>query len=128
MTDGDQFKALEARFTTALRRIKTGVDALQQSDPSPALTAQVAEMKERIAGQSAQLQALDSQIQDLRAANDKLREVNADLRAAMKAGFTAELNDKAAEAEIAALTAQRAADAVEIDAILAELAPLVKDV
>lgn len=144
---------LESRITAALDRIRRGVEARAKggSDDSALETAlaeeraanaaleervralkerqdsQVAALTERVDTQKSQLQALDTELQRLRASNAEMREINAQLRQAVTEGLAPELVDKAVGAEIAALAAQRAADAAEVTAILAELKPLVEE-
>ncbi len=148
---------LEGRITRALDRIRQGLDArggdgggdgggdaaLQDAldaerESNAALVARVAHLKERqdtqvaslttrVETQRAQMIKLDEELQKLRASNVQLREMNTKLRAAVTTGLAPELVNEATESEIAALQAQRSADAAEIDAILAELKPLMTE-
>lgn len=145
--------ALESRITAALDRIRLGVDAQSfHGGGTDALNAaleneraanveliervrvlkdrqdsQVAALSARVEKQRAQLIAYDAQIQNLRASNSQLREANTLLREAMTEGLAPELVDMAISAEITALQAQRTAEATEIEAILAELKPLIEE-
>jgi len=148
--------ALEARINTALGRIETGLGQLAdagaadagtdlqgQLDEERAANAQLEErvkaLKERqdtkiadlmsqVTAQKAQLGALDTEMQRLRASNADLRDVGAQLRAAATdAVATPELINRAMMAEVEALTAQRASEAAEVDAVLSELKPLIAE-
>ncbi|PXW70654.1 hypothetical protein C7964_102549 [Loktanella sp. PT4BL] len=144
---------LESRITAALDRIRQGLDAAGgQTAADPALQAaldqeraqnaelvervrvlkerqdtQVASLTLRAETQSKHLMKLDEELQQLRASNVQLREMNAKLREAVTTGLAPELHDAAVNAEIKALSAQRSADAAEIDAILDELKPLIEE-
>ncbi|SIT76914.1 hypothetical protein SAMN05421665_0462 [Yoonia rosea] len=144
---------LESRITAALDRIRQGLDAAGgQTAADPALQAaldqeraqnaelvervrvlkerqdtQVANLTLRAETQSKHLMKLDEELQQLRASNVQLREMNAKLREAVTTGLAPELHDAAVTAEIEALSAQRSADAAEIDAILDELKPLIEE-
>ncbi|KQI73125.1 hypothetical protein AN191_04355 [Loktanella sp. 5RATIMAR09] len=145
---------LEGRITAALDRIRQGLDAAggQNAADDVALQAaldqeraqnaelvervrvlkerqdtQVASLTLRAETQSKHLMKLDEELQQLRASNVQLRDMNAKLRAAVTTGLAPELHDAAVNAEIEALSAQRSADAAEIDAILDELKPLIEE-
>lgn len=144
---------LESRITAALDRIRQGLDApAGQTDADPALQAalvderaqnaelvervrvlkdrqdtQVANLTARTESQNQQLAILDAELQQLRASNVQLRDMNAKLRDTVTIGLSPELHDAAVTAELDALTAQRSADAAEVDAILAELKPLIEE-
>jgi len=144
---------LESRITAALDRIRQGLETpAAQGVADPALEnaleqerAQNAELVERVRilkerqdtqvahltaraeAQSQQLLKLDEELQQLRASNVQLREMNTQLREAVTTGLAPELHDAAVAAEITALNAQRSADAAEVDAILAELKPLIEE-
>ncbi len=145
--------ALEGRITAALDRIRQGIDAqtAQAGDDASLKTAldneraanaelvervrvlkerqdgQVAALTERVEAQKAQMVKLDTELQQLRASNVQMRELNTALREAVTEGLAPELVDKAVAAEVEALHAQRSADAAEIDAILSELKPLIEE-
>ena len=144
---------LESRITAALDRIRQGLDAAGgQAAADPGLQtaldeerAQNAELVERVRvlkerqdtqvatltlraeTQSKHLMKLDEELQQLRASNVQLRELNAKLRDAVTKGLAPELNNAAVAAELEALNAQRSADAAEVDAILDELKPLIEE-
>jgi chromosome segregation ATPase len=141
------------RITVALDRIRRGVEAQGKADAAEtslydalqaeraqnsALSDQIRQLQNaeggqagdlarRVETQQAQLQAMDGHLQRLRAATQQLRDLNGQLRHALTAGLAPELIDSALAAEVEALQALRAADAAEIDAILAELKPLIED-
>lgn len=145
--------AFEGRITAALDRIRKGLDAkTAAAGQDPALQAalekerasnaelvervrilkdrqdtQVASLTARVETQRNQLQKLDAELQQLRASNVQLREMNTALRESVTAGLAPEMHDAAVASEIAALQAQRSADAAEVDAILAELKPLIEE-
>ncbi len=144
---------LEGRITEALDRIRQGLDNRSSQDASdPALNAalekeraanaeleervtilkgrqdtQVASLTNRVEAQRGQLMKLDEELQNLRASNMQLREMNTKLRETVTTGLAPELHSEAVAAEIAALHAQRSADAAEMDAILTELKPLITE-
>ncbi|WP_375256415.1 hypothetical protein [Yoonia sp.] len=144
---------LEERLAQALDRIRKGLDARVTAEGGDAalgsalekervknaeLEARVSALKDRqdtqvtsltqrVESQRNQLSKLDAELQSLRAANVALREMNTKLRQAVTDGLAPELHDEAVAAEVASLAAQRNADAAEIDAIIAELKPLISE-
>jgi len=144
---------LESRITAALDRIRQGLDAVGgQAAADPGLQAaleeeraqnaelvervrilkerqdtQVASLTLRVETQSKHLMKLDEELQQLRASNVQLRDMNATLRETVTTGLAPELLDAAVNAELEALNAQRSADAAEVDAILDELKPLIEE-
>lgn len=144
-------RALEGRIAQALDRIRQGLDARPATEDTglgdalekeraanTELVARVAALKDRqdshvatltkrVEAQRDQLIKLDAELQSLRASNVQLREVNTQLREAVTSGLAPELHNDAVQSEIAALHAQRSADAAEVDAILAELKPLIAE-
>ena len=145
--------ALESRITEALDRIRKGLDnragqgasdatlkaALEDERAANAeLVQRVAILKDRqdtqvttltarVETQRSQMMKLDAELQKLRASNVQLREMNTQLRETVTTGLAPELHSDAVAAEIAALHAQRSADAAEMDAILTELKPLIAE-
>lgn len=145
--------ALESRITAALERIRQGLDRQEgggggDDDLQDALSAerasnaaletrvaqlqerqdtQVAKLTGRIETYQTQILKLDEELQQLRASNQQLRTLNTQLRETVTTGLAPELHDAAVAAEIEALATQRSADAAEIDAILAELKPLIEE-
>ncbi|SEW15389.1 hypothetical protein SAMN04488515_1306 [Cognatiyoonia koreensis] len=144
--------ALQSRIAGALDRIRVGVEGMSTS-VDESLQARLAEeqtanaqleervkaLKERqdgkitelegrVTAQAEQMAKLDAELQRLRTSNADLRDVNAQLRAAATDGVAQpELINRALMAEVEALSAQRAADAAEVDAILSDLKPLVRE-
>ena len=111
----------EERFANA--QLEERVKALKERQDT-----KITELMSQVAQQRDQLAALDAEMQRLRTSNADLREVGAQLRAAATEGAASpELINQALEAEVAALTAQRASEAAEVDAILAELKPLIAE-
>ena len=85
-------------------------------------------LETRVEKQTAALAAIEAELHRLRASNADLRELTELLRHAAKDGVASpELINRATIAEVEALSAQRAADVAEIDAILSELKPLVEE-
>lgn len=148
-----EISTLESRITAALDRIRQGLDAPKGPSPADeALTAeltaeraanaelvervrhlkerqdtQVASLTGRVESQRTQMMKLDEELQRLRASNAQLREMNTRLRAAVTEGLSPELLDAAVTAEVEALEAQRSSEAAELEAILAELKPLIAE-
>lgn len=144
---------LEGRITAALDRIRQGLAAAsEQTAADPGLQAaleqeraqnaeliervrilkerqdtQVASLTLRAETQSKHLMKLDEELQQLRASNVQLRDMNARLRETVTTGLAPELHDAAIAAELEALKVQRSADAAEVDAILDELKPLIEE-
>ena len=144
--------ALEGRITAALDRIRRGIDAQPVPEASPELrtaleteraanvelVARVQALKERqdtqiktltdsIEKQRTQFAALDVEMQNLRKANADLRATNEKLRIAVTEGADKELVEAAITAELTAIAAERSAESAEIDAILAQLKPLIEE-
>lgn len=145
--------ALEGRITAALDRIRQGIEAQPApAEPDHSLSSeleseraanaelvervrhlkerqdtQVASLTGRVESQRAQMMQLDEELQRLRASNAQLREMNTRLREAVTQGVSPELLDEAVAAEVAAMEAQRSSETAEMDAILAELKPLIED-
>ncbi|WP_439155222.1 hypothetical protein [Yoonia sp.] len=145
--------ALESRITAALDRIRQGIEAQKAASGSGDTLSseleneraanaelvervrnlkerqdtQVASLTGRVESQRAQMMRLDEELQRLRASNTQLRDMNARLRDAVTKGVSSELLDAAVAAEVEALAAQRASEAAEVAAILAELKPLIEE-
>jgi len=152
-----EISELERRITKALDRIRDGIasgdDGVGASDDSAALKAQLEEertanaqlgeriraLKERHAAEIEALSStnygaeerhadLETALDQLRQANEALRENNAALRAALAEGVAdAGMINEAMRAELESLSAQQAADAAEVEAILTELKPIVQE-
>lgn len=90
--------------------------------------ARIAALETDLSDRSAAMQALDGELQRLRAANAQLRENNAALRDANAEGVAEpHLINNSLRAELEALRATRAADIAEADAILGALGPIVEN-
>lgn len=112
----DEERTANAQLQERLRLLRD-----RNEDRVAALTA------ERDAAR-AQLAELDRALQDLRHSQAELREMAAQLRTALAANVAEpELVNRAMQAELDGLQAQRAADAAEVDAVLAELRPLIEE-
>ena len=148
-----EIAVLEARITAALDRISIGLaksggavddgtlaNALEtERDANAQLQERVKVLKERqdgkiselearVANQQDQMAKLNEELHKLRASTAEASSLAAELRAAAAAGATdPELINRALMAEVDALTAQRAADAAEVAAIVSELKPLVEE-
>ncbi|WP_414898017.1 hypothetical protein [Rhodovulum sp. YEN HP10] len=89
---------------------------------------QVARLEQRAADLTARAEAAEADVDRLRAVNAKLRETSVALREANAQGLgDPAAIDAALLAELEALTALRASDRAEIDAILAELMPVAEE-
>ena len=152
MADIKDVSTLEARINAALGRIESGISGLDsangpdlgtQLDEERAANAQleervkalkarqdskIADLEEQVAAFKTQVATMDAEMERLRASNADLRDVGAQLRAAATDGVSnAELINRAMKAEIEALTAQRASEAAEIDAVMQALKPLMSE-
>ncbi|MBB5721716.1 uncharacterized protein (DUF3084 family) [Loktanella ponticola] len=111
----------EERFANA--QLEERVKALKERQDT-----KITELEARVIAQRDQMAALDTELQRLRASSADLREVNAQLRTAASEGVAEpELINRAMMAEVEALSAQRASESAEVDAILKELKPLIKE-
>ena len=111
---------LEQRITAAIRRISAAVESvpLSRSAPDPAPTEPPA--PENV--NSDALAALDAQLSQVMQSNAQLRASNQALRAANAEGLgDASLINAAMQAEIDTLTAERAAEAVQLELLLKTL-------
>jgi chromosome segregation ATPase len=86
------------------------------------------ELEQRIATQEQSLTSLDLALQTMRHANEALRDLNAQMRAALTEGVSEpEMINAVLAAELAALQAERKAESEEVSAILQTLTPLMKE-
>ncbi|MEL7177558.1 MAG: hypothetical protein AAGK28_13650 [Pseudomonadota bacterium] len=89
---------------------------------------EVAGQGEALAAQAEKISNIDKELQHLRQVNVQLREAVSALREANAEGLAEpHLINKAMLTELEALRAVQAADAAEVDVILNELAPLMKE-
>ena len=108
---------------TANAQLEERVRALKERQDG-----RVAELEHQVDTQADQLAQLDAELQRLRASNADMRQISAQLRSAAADGVAEpELINRALMAEVEALLAQRSADIGEMDAILAGLAPILKE-
>ena len=111
---------LEQRITAAIRRISAAVESVprSRSAPDPAPTEPSA--PENVNSEA--LAALDAQLSQVMQSNAQLRASNQALRAANAEGLgDASLINAAMQAEIDTLTAERAAEAVQLELLLKTL-------
>ena len=111
---------LEQRITAAILRISAAVESvpLSRSAPDPAPTEPSA--PENVNSEA--LAALDAQLSQVMQSNAQLRASNQALRAANAEGLgDASLINAAMQAEIDTLTAERAAEAVQLELLLKTL-------
>lgn len=108
---------------TANAQLEERIRTLKEREEGEAAdqTAAIDEQAEKIS-------KIDRELQHLRHVNGQLREAVAKLRQANAEGLSEpHLINKTMMTELEALRAAQAADAAEVDAILSELAPLVKE-
>lgn len=118
---GLQSQLEEERFANA--QLEERVKVLKERQDT-----KISELEARVSAQRDQMAALDAELQRLRASSADLRDVNAQLRTAATEGVAdAELINRAMMAEVEALSAQRASESAEVDAILKELKPLIEE-
>lgn len=111
--------ALEAE-RTANAQLNERVKAIRERQES-----HVARLESRATETKLRLQSLEAELDQLRAVNAHLRDTSAALRAANAQGLgDADAIDRAMQAELDALAKLRASDRAELEAIVAELAPL----
>lgn len=112
----DEERTVTAQLEQRVRTLKE-----RQDQRLAALDGQIMAQRDQIA-------ALDADLQRLRQANADLRDVAGQMRAALAdAVAEPELVNRAMLAEIEALRAVRSADLAEVNAVLAELQPLVEE-
>ena len=113
----DEERTVNAQLEERVRALKD-----RQDGRVAQLEAEVAESRARIA-------AADADVQGLRQTNADLRDVAAQLREALAQGVTEpQLINRAMLAELEALRTARAIDLAEVNAVLAELRPLLGEV
>ena len=152
-----EISELEARIQTALGRIEEGLGKLgAKSDAAPdadgaakaleeekAVTAQlearlvavreknmarVKEVEDEMSDVKKALEAATTEAKTLRATNERLRTSNEEFRTKNEeGGVDPHLINKSMMEELTALKKARKADLAEMDALLAEMKPLVKE-
>lgn len=111
----DEERTVNAQLEERVRALKERQDG------------RVAQLEAEVAESRAALGRADGDMQRLRQANAELRDIGAQLREALAEGVAEpQLVDRAMLAELEALRAARAADLAEVNAVIAELQPLVK--
>ena len=116
-----RLEAALAEERTANAQLEERVKALKDRQDS-----RLARLEATVEEQKGRMAAVDRDLQALRQANAELREVTGQLRAAVAENVAEpELVNRAMQAELDALRAVRAADIAEVDAVMAELAPLI---
>jgi len=152
-----QIDELEQRISSALDRIGQGLEAVAQSDETPAsaevmaeldaerdanaqleerlkalrerTSANTVQLEQKVERLQAQLAASEAQTAKLRGLNDRLQHAVEQLRRQNESMVgDPHLVNKAMMAELEALRSARAGDVAEMDAILSEMKPLVGEV
>ena len=148
---------LQSRLGAALVRIRTAAERLKPADEGEETVAElkarldeertanaqleervkalkdrqdtrIAELEGQVAASDGRLAALDQDLQALQQANAELRAVAEEMHKALAEGVAEpELVNRAVLAELEALRAARSADRAEMDAILSELQPILKE-
>ncbi|TMV08814.1 hypothetical protein FGK63_06750 [Ruegeria sediminis] len=112
----------KARLLAEISALKA---ELANSERVGELSAELDMLRAERVSHGAAMSRLDSDLQQLRKANEQLRETVAELRAAGEAGLAnPDLLNRATKSELEALRAVRATDAAEAHAVLARLEPL----
>lgn len=112
------------RLTQALEEERTLTAQLEERVKAikDKLDARVQGLDKAMAEARASVTAMDTELQQLRDVNEKLRASNVALRDANAAGLAdADLINTALQTELEALRASRAADAAEVSAVLGQL-------
>ncbi|MGZ9810048.1 hypothetical protein ACXN5S_06250 [Pseudoroseicyclus sp. H15] len=109
----DEEKLVNAQLNERVRALKTKLDGA------------TAAQEEEAARHRETVGRLDGEMQALQEANAELRDASAQLRRSAEEGVSdPELINRAMQAELEAMSAARAAEIAEIDAILAEFRPV----
>ena len=123
---GDDSAAMRAQLEderTANAQLEERIRALKERH-----AAEIEALSSTNSGAEERHADLEKALDQLRQANEALRENNAALRAALAESVgDADMINEAMQAELEALSAQQAADAAEVDAILTELKPIVQE-
>ena len=114
----DGLKKMEAELTQLRAEVA-------DSERMNELSAELEMLRAERASHGAAMSRLDDDLQRLRSANEQLRNVVGELKAAAEGGVAdAEMVNRATAAELEATRAARASDAAEAHAVLARLEPL----
>ena len=111
---------LEQKITAAIRRISTATEAVSLNKAAPAATPSEPAVPENVKTDA--LAVLDAQLSQVMQSNAHLRVSNQALRAANAVGLgDASLINAGMQAEIDTLTADRAAEAAQLELLLKAL-------
>ena len=117
----NDISVFEQRIAAAIRRISTATEAVSLNKPAPAATLSEPAVPENVKADA--LAVLDAQLSQVMRANAHLRVSNQALRAANAVGLgDASLINAGMQAEIDTLTAERAAEAAQLELLLKALA------
>ena len=123
-TDVDSLRARLDEERTVNAQLEERVRALKERQDG-----RVAQLEAEVSDSRAQMTAADHDLQGLRQTNADLRDVAAQLREALARGvIEPQLINRAMLAELEALRAARAVDLAEVNAVIAELRPLLGEV
>lgn len=123
-TEVDSLRARLDEERTVNAQLEERVRALKERQDG-----RVAQLEAEVSDSRAQMTAADHDLQSLRQTNADLRDVTAQLREALAHGVTEpQLINRAMLAELEALRAARAVDLAEVNAVIAELRPLLGEV
>ena len=114
------FSVFEQRIAVAIRRISTATEAVSLNKAAPAATPSEPALPENVKTDA--LAVLDAQLSQVMQSNAHLRVSNQALRAANAVGLgDASLINAGMQAEIDTLTAERAAEAAQLELLLKAL-------
>jgi hypothetical protein len=116
----DDISVFEQRIAAAIRRISTATEAVSLNKAAPAPTPSEPAVPENVKTDA--LAVLDAQLSQVMQSNAHLRVSNQALRAANAVGLgDASLINAGMQAEIDTLTAERAAEAAQLELLLKAL-------
>lgn len=116
----DDISVFEQRIAAAIRRISTATEAVSLNKAAPAPTSGEPAVPENVKTDA--LTVLDAQLSQVMQSNAHLRVSNQALRAANAVGLgDASLINAGMQAEIDTLTAERAAEAAQLELLLKAL-------
>ena len=116
----NDISVFEQRIAAAIRRISAATEAVSLNKPAPAATPSEPAVPENVKADA--LAVLDAQLSQVMQSNAHLRVSNQALRAANAVGLgDASLINAGMQAEIDTLTAERAAEAAQLELLLKAL-------
>ena len=116
----NDISVFEQRIAAAIRRISAATEAVSLNKPAPAATPSEPAVPENVKADA--LAVLDAQLSQVMQFNAHLRVSNQALRAANAVGLgDASLINAGMQAEIDTLTAERAAEAAQLELLLKAL-------